>query len=46
MLIVQNVIVEELRSENESGTLPYLRCGEKTELIRDGKLVILRYKLN
>lgn len=46
MLIVQNVIVEELRSENESGTLPYLQCGEKTELIRDGKLVILRYKLN
>ena len=44
MLIAENVIVEELRGQNEAGSHPYLVCGNKAELLRQGELVIKRYK--
>jgi hypothetical protein len=45
VLITEDVIIEELRGQKESGLHPYLRCGDKEEFIRQGELTILRYKM-
>ena len=43
MLIAEDIIVEELRGPNEAGSHPYLVCGNKAELLRQGELIIKRY---
>ena len=45
MLISENAIIERLRGSNETGTIPYLTCGDKEELIKRGELVIWKYKI-
>jgi bloom syndrome protein len=43
-LIAEDVVVEELRGPNEAGSHPYLVCGSKAEFLRQGELIIKRYK--
>ena len=44
-LISENLLIEQLRGHNETGTTPYLVCGNKVELIKEGDLVVYRYKI-
>jgi hypothetical protein len=34
-LISENLLIEQLRGHNETGTTPYLVCGNKVELIKE-----------
>ncbi len=45
MLISENVLIEQLRGQNETGSIPYLVSGNKEELIKQGDLIFYKYKI-
>ena len=45
MLISENVLIGQLRGQNETGSIPYLVSGNKEELIKQGDLIFYKYKI-